>query len=148
MLLYATIEGMGRVMVHGFVGKFICFNFAALDIVYAGPMNVFALSSFAWFGVLQSKVHEVWVLFFESSLENRTRYLPNDHFKTFPFPNRIEDLEATGALYHTHRQSIMSVRKEGLTKTYNRFHNPDGRSGDILDLHRLHRLLDLSLIHI
>ncbi|MYH64792.1 MAG: class I SAM-dependent DNA methyltransferase [Chloroflexi bacterium] len=39
-----------------------------------------------FFGVLHSKVHEVWSLRMGTSLEDRPRYTPTTTFETFPFP--------------------------------------------------------------
>ncbi|GAC1366471.1 MAG: hypothetical protein NVSMB44_30230 [Ktedonobacteraceae bacterium] len=36
----------------------------------------------------------------------------------------------------------MLARQEGLTKTYNRFHNPDEQAADIIRLRELHREMD------
>ena len=40
----------------------------------------------------------------------------------------------------------MIARNEGLTKTYNRFHNPDEHAGDIQSLRDLHHALDLAVL--
>ena len=39
-----------------------------------------------FFGVLQSRVHEVWALRLGTRLETRPRYTPTTCFETFPFP--------------------------------------------------------------
>ena len=53
-----------------------------------------------------------------------------------------ETLDRIGETYHTHRQSIMLARQEGLTKTYNRFQNPNETAADIAELRRLHIEMD------
>lgn len=40
----------------------------------------------------------------------------------------------------------MVARNEGLTKTYNRFHNPGDRAPDIVRLRDLHHALDLAVL--
>jgi len=70
------------------------------------------------------------------------RYTPSDCFETFPFPNNMQGLEDIGELYHQHRQSIMQKRDEGLTKTYNRFHNIQETAEDIVHLRALHKEMD------
>ncbi len=47
---------------------------------------VFAREDDYFFGVLHSRLHEVWVLNKNTSLEDRPRYSPTDTFQTFPFP--------------------------------------------------------------
>jgi hypothetical protein len=39
-----------------------------------------------FFGVLHSKLHEIWSLLMGTSLEDRPRYTPTTTFETFPFP--------------------------------------------------------------
>ena len=103
----------------------------------------------AVFCVLQSRVHEVWARFFASSLEDRLRYTPTDCFETFPFPEGFETdprLEAAGEAYYRFRADLMVTNNEGLTKTYNRFHDPDERSNAIFELRRLHDAMDLAVL--
>jgi hypothetical protein len=47
---------------------------------------VFARSDDYFFGVLQSRFHEVWSLKQGTRLETRPRYTPTTCFETFPFP--------------------------------------------------------------
>ncbi|MEO7916375.1 MAG: DNA methyltransferase [Dokdonella sp.] len=41
------------------------------------------------FGILHSKLHEVWALRVGTSLEDRPRYTPTTCFETFPFPDGL-----------------------------------------------------------
>jgi len=54
----------------------------------------------------------------------------------------LSSLADIGSRYYTHRQSIMLARAEGLTATYNRFHNPKETSADIARLRDLHIEMD------
>ncbi len=47
---------------------------------------VFARSDDYFFGVLHSRIHEVWGLHMGTQLEDRPRYTPTSTFETFPFP--------------------------------------------------------------
>jgi len=47
---------------------------------------VFARDDDYFFGVLHSKIHEIWSLKQGTSLEDRPRYTPTTTFETFPFP--------------------------------------------------------------
>jgi hypothetical protein len=47
---------------------------------------VFARSDNYFFGVLHSRLHELWALRMGTSLEDRPRYTPTTTFETFPFP--------------------------------------------------------------
>jgi hypothetical protein len=73
------------------------------------------------------------------------RYTPSDCFETFPFPEKTLGLDVLGERYYDHRQTIMQARQEGLTKTYNRFHNPADTAADIARLRALHVALDQAV---
>jgi hypothetical protein len=98
---------------------------------------------------LQSRVHEVWARVMASTLEDRLRYTPSDCFETFPFPIGFEThqaLETAGRAYYDFRAAMMVRNRKGLTKTYNRFHDPGEMSSDIVELRRLHDALDRAVL--
>ncbi len=147
--LYEAIEGLDRVMFHGFTCQHLQFAFLPRNMVYAGPHNVFALTSNAAFCALQSRPHEIWARFFGSSLEDRLRYTPTDCFETFPFPPDWENypaLEGAGEAYYDLRAKLMIENDEGMTKTYNRFHDPDERDSQIAELRELHAAMDRAVL--
>src|SRR5205085_1896540 len=103
----------------------------------------------AAFCALQSRPHEIWARFLGSSMKDDLRYTPSDCFETFPFPENWETqptLEAVGRAYYEFRADLMVRNNEGLTKTYNRFHDPDERSPDILKLRELHAAMDQAVL--
>ena len=55
-------------------------------------------------------------------------------------------LEETGHEYYEFRAALMVRNNEGLTKTYNRFHDPEERSPDILRLRVLHATMDRAIL--
>ena len=73
------------------------------------------------------------------------RYTPSDCFETFPLPLMTVNLESIGECYNAYRRQIMHSRQEGLTKTYNRFHNPDETAEDIQKLRDLHIEMDRAV---
>jgi hypothetical protein len=76
-------------------------------------------------------------------------YNLTDVFINFPFSPDFEsnpDLEAAGQAYHDHRAALMVARGEGLTKTYNRFHDPRETGADILRLRELHDAMDHAVL--
>jgi hypothetical protein len=97
------------------------------------------------FLLLQNTFHEEWARSNGSTLETRMRYTPSDCFETFPFPEGTDSLEGIGERYYLHRQEIMQRRQEGLTKTYNRFHDPNERAEDIAALRALHAEMDRAV---
>ncbi len=117
--------------------------------VLAKTLCVFAFPNFAPFGALQSRLHEVWARFFSSSMKDDLRYTPSDCFETFPFPPDFEtspELETIGRAYHDHRAALMVARNEGMTKTYNRFHDRSETAEDIRHLRELHAAMDRTVL--
>ena len=118
-------------------------------MLLATPNSGFAFSDFKTFGLLQSRVHEVWVRFVGSSFKDDLRYTPTDCFETFPFPPEFEssqNLEVVGQTYHDHRAVLMVAANEGMSKTYNRFHKSDERSEPIRRLRELHDEMDRAVL--
>jgi hypothetical protein len=115
--------------------------------IAANTMIVFLLHQDGDFALLQSRVHEEWVRLVGSSLEDRLRYI-TPCFDTFPRP-RLEDnaiLEAEGDQYYKYRSTIMLQSDAGLTEIYNRFHDPDEHSPDIIKLRSLHAAMDRAVL--
>jgi hypothetical protein len=82
-------------------------------------------------------------------MKDDLRYTPSDCFETFPFPEDWEThpkLETSGKTYYEFRAELMVRNDEGLTKTYNRFHDPDERDPEILRLRDLHTAMDRSVL--
>ena len=118
-------------------------------MVFAESTVVFTNDSLASFSCLQSRCHEIWARFMASSLKDDLRYAPSDCFETFPFPNDNESitaLEEVGRVYYDFRAALMARSNEGLTRTYNRFHRPDERSVEIVELRRLHETMDRAVL--
>ncbi len=145
--LYTAISGRKRILVIAQVSSIHAFAFFEPGIIFSNMTIVLALETNKDFSIVQSSLHEIWVTKYSSSLETRQRYTPSDCFETFPFPPNIDSLEDIGERYYTHRQSIMLANQEGLTKTYNRFHDPHEHSADILKLRELHKEMDEAVAH-
>jgi hypothetical protein len=140
--LHRTIIGMERVLVCAQTSRMWEPEFVPLGIVYSHTVVVFPLSTFADYTTMQASFHEYWRLEYGASLRTDARYTPSDCFDTFPFPNLMTDLAPIGERYHEHRRHIMLARQEGLTKTYNRFHDREEASADIQKLRQLHVEMD------
>lgn len=140
--LYTTIAGKKRVLVKTQISRTWAFCFVKPNIVFDQRIIVFSISDYWGFSLLQSEIHWVWAIEFSSSLKQDMSYNPSDAFQTFPFPKIINLLERIGEKYYNYRQSIMLNRQEGLTKTYNRFHNPNEASSDITKLRQLQVEMD------
>jgi hypothetical protein len=140
--LYSTIAGMERVLVCPIFTKHLSFCFVPSSQVFMNKLYVFPYSQDRFLALLSSNLHEVWTREYSATLETRLQYAPTDCFETFPFPMSLQELDDIGERYYQHRQAIMPARQEGLTKTYNRFHNPEEQTEDIVKLRELHRKMD------
>ncbi len=145
--LYSAISDMNRVLVRAQVSRIHAPIFFKPGIVFSNMTIVFALHTDGEFSVIQSSLHESWVNKYSSSLKSDQRYTPSDCFENFPFPENIGCLNDIGKRYYEHRQSITLTRQEGLTKTYNRFHDSHEMEEDIVLLRELHKEMDEAVAH-
>ena len=147
--LHRAIEGLDRVLAVSRVGQHACFGFLPTGLVFAESLIIFPFDTYAAFCVLQSRLHEVWARYFGSSLEDRLRYTPSDCFETYPLPPRWWTnacLEEAGRAYCELRASLMARRYEGMTKTYNRFHDRYENDPDVVRLRELHEDMDRAVL--
>lgn len=142
--LYQAIAGLSRVLVTARVSPTGAAVFVSPDQVLHEKVVVFPTTSYSVFGVIQSSLHWIWVLQYTSTLGAITlNYSPSDCFETFPFPADLPALlDQIGDSYHAHRKLVMINRQEGLTKTYNRFHQLKETCDDIQMLRDLHIEMD------
>jgi len=142
-------RSMSRVMVTSRIGNAFAFAFLPSNYLMNEKVVLFRFESYSAFAVIQSRVHEVWARAFSSTLKDDLQYTPSDCFETFPFPENFEThptLEAAGQAYYEFRAALMVKNSEGLTKTYNRFHDPYETSPDILKLRELHDAMDRAVL--
>ncbi len=147
--MVAAIAGLHRVLVVCRHQPQWAATFMGASSVFAESLIVFPLTTFAAFSAIQSRVHEIWARFFGSTMKDDLRYTPSDCFQTFPFPEKWEThpaLEAAGKAYYQFRAALMVERDEGLTKTYNLFHDPDERRPEIVQLRELHAAMDRAVL--
>lgn len=145
--LYSSIaeEKSASVLVACRVTKFLIHSIVPSTYIYDVTTNVFIKKIGLLSGLLQNSLYDAWVLQYASSLETRIRYILKDCFETFPFPANLVGLNNIGEPYQSYRSQIMLARQEGLTKTYNRFHNSAETSADIAELRRLHVAMDQAV---
>ncbi|WP_341770493.1 type IIL restriction-modification enzyme MmeI [Aquabacterium commune] len=108
-------------------------------------VDVIALQGYENFSVLQSSIHDAWARRWSSRLETRLKYSNGNAFETFPFPHDISFLMDIGVSYLSIRDELMRLNGEGLTKTYNRFHDPREKFSLIECLRLAHREIDRAL---
>ena len=147
--LASAISGMDRVIVTSRVGQHAAFTFLPTGMVFSDSLIVFPFNTYSAISTLQSRVHELWTRVFGSSLEERPRYTPSDCFETYPLASSLKDaytLEDIGKEYYDFRADLMVRSNEGMTKTYNRFHNPTENNAEIIRLRELHSQMDRAVL--
>lgn len=147
--LYEAIRGQHRTLAISETCNSFGFGFLPTHLVYSNSLYVIATDQWSAFAVCQSRVHEIWVRTFASTFKDDQRYVGADCFDPFPLP---EDWLAATALlnagrsYYEFRSEVMIRNGEGLTKTYNRFHDPSNREPDIVRLRELHDAMDRAVL--
>ncbi|MDB5541250.1 MAG: Methylase [Devosia sp.] len=147
--LYAAVQGLPRVVAITQTSPHLAVSWLPTQLVFDQKLVVLATASDAMFCLIQSRVHEIWARFFASTMKDDLSYTPSDSFQTFPFPEGFATSAAmgdAGRTYHDHRAALMVARSEGMTKTYNRFHDSDERAEDIARLLELHARMDCVVL--
>jgi hypothetical protein len=158
--LYETITSCDKVILNSQVSSHICFAIKDSSIVFGHTLYVYPLQSLSLLALIQSSVHIQWSLLQSSSMKDDPRYTAADCFETFPFPASLlesnandpahevtrQSLEAIGERYHQFRSELMIANNEGLTSTYNRFHDPSETSPAHRQLRELHTSMDQAVL--
>ena len=82
----SALANLGRYVASPILAKHRLFVWLDADVLPDHQLCVFARDDDYFFGVLQSRAHEVWALAQGTQLESRPRYTPTTCFETFPFP--------------------------------------------------------------
>jgi hypothetical protein len=144
--LYSRIQSRSEVFVQARVTKYVAIVSVPADQVFHDKVYVFDLSSWAHFSALQCSFHDAWVRRGSSTVGETLNYTPSDYFDTYPFLHLNDsDLQLIGKRYHDVRKAIMLRKNEGLSNTYNRFHNPEVSAEDISQLRQLHTDMDRAV---
>jgi type II restriction/modification system DNA methylase subunit YeeA len=76
-----------RVIATPITAKHRLFVWVDVDVLPSVSLTVITRDDDYMFGVLHSRVHELWALAMGTQLETRPRYTPTTCFETFPFPD-------------------------------------------------------------
>jgi hypothetical protein len=147
--LFEAIRNLNRVLACSLVSKHLSFTWLPSSYICSHKLAVFAFGNDTSFTILQSRIHEVFARFFSSTMKDDLNYSPTDCFETFPFPPDWQQdprLEVAGKTYDEFRAALMVKNNEGLTTTYNRFHDPDEHLPGILQLRELHAAMDRAVL--
>ncbi len=148
--LYEAMAGMQRVLANSLVSKHLAFAWLPTAYVYSHKLGLITIDDDGVFAVLQSRVHEAFARFFSSTMKDDLSYSPSDCFETFPFPPNYDlnpSLESIGKAYYDFRAALMERSSDGLTKAYNRFHDRDELSPEIVTFRTLHAQMDRAVLN-
>ena len=90
----AALLGLTRFIGHSVTAKHLTFVWVEAGTICNSATNVFARDDDYFFGVLHSRIHEVWARALGAQLrdaESAFRYTPTTCFETFPFPQPTEE---------------------------------------------------------
>lgn len=139
------LQTHGRIIAITSVSKHLCVAFVRRGTIAANTLLLILLYTDGDFAVMQSRIHEEWARFTGSSMKDDLRYT-TPCFDTFPRPGVTAAVESAGRIYYEFRADLMVRHDEGLTKTYNRFHDPDERDAKIIKLRDLHAAMDRAVL--
>lgn len=119
--------------------------------IYSHKTNVIVRDDSTVFGTLMSRVHETWSGVMGSTFgsADALTYNPTQVLLNYPLVDAKAGnfvLENISQNYLSYRTDLMVANGTGLTKTYNRFHDPLDRKPDITELRRLHAEMDDAVL--
>jgi len=152
----SAILGLNRYLVTTRHSKHLIFRWIGPDYLADSALIAFATNHDETFGLLQSRVHELWALAMGSfiGVGNDARYTPNTTFETFPCPAGFRDAppEAVAKAARTLNEARerwlnpegadeTELKKRTLTALYNA-----REAGQATWLNNLHRDLDRAVL--
>jgi Eco57I restriction-modification methylase/restriction-modification enzyme MmeI-like protein len=144
--LYAALVDREHVMAIARVSSTVMLARVPTRQVFADTCTVFVLDDFAQLSILSSSIHLTWVIRYASTMRTDIRYAMSDLFLPLPRPKSTPELEVLGRQLNETRSDLMLSRAWGLTKVYNRVHNPDTHEPAIQELRDIHVAIDEAVM--
>lgn len=143
--LYRLLEGKESTVVIAQVSNTLIPLKVAAQQILDAKLIVFPTATDGMWGVLTSVFHQIWVIRWTTTLGTGITYVPTRVFDTYPFP--IDDTAVGSCIRELdkHRSGLMLARNEGLTKLYNRVHDPAESDAGIARLREMHVKLDSAV---
>ena len=110
----AALSKLDRYIVTSIVAKHRLFVWASSNVLPDSATVVFACDDYYFFGVLHSRLHEVWALQKGTQLGPTPRYTHGSTFETFPLPHPTPDQEARIA---EAAKSLYAIREDWMHPT-------------------------------
>jgi len=128
-----ALAGKRRYIATPGVSKHRLFVWVSTEVLCNQGTLVFARDDDAFFGILHSRIHEVWALNMGTRLEDRPRYTPTTSFETFPLP-RSADVPPALANHENDDAGVppalpaIAEAARDLVEKRDRWLNPEGMS--------------------
>lgn len=131
------------------------------NAIFSESAVIFPSDSPLMLAVINSAVHEIWARRMSSSLGRELRYTPTQAFYTFPFPfptaalrradacpaeENARRLFALGETLDALRAEIQTATGLGISRIYDRFHDPADVSSLVLRLRDVHREINAAVV--
>ncbi|MCZ7576331.1 MAG: N-6 DNA methylase [Dehalococcoidia bacterium] len=148
--LQDAIGDLSQVLVRSRVSAMNMWALVPSSYVFSDATVVVAADDLVVFGLIQSTVHDLWIIRHASTMRTDIRYTPTDCFETFPFPNpETSDCSAvlrSAQAYVEARLTLMEEVGIGLTKAYGLLHNPQSSAGSVSEFRNAHVALDHAVL--
>lgn len=148
--LIRELEQRTTILASAINSKYVSFRRVPTGNVYNKKTKLYFLDTWWEFAVLQSSFHQEWAFWTCGTLGASTiNYSTSAALETWPMPTKLDEhrgeLELLGKEYHAMRELILIEGGVGLTKLYNRFHDPKDADEEIEQLRRRHAELDRAV---
>ncbi len=120
----AALFGIRRFLATPAVAKHRIWCWVLAGVVTDHALIVVAKDDDFSFGILHSRIHEIWSLRMGTSLEDRPRYTPTTCFETFPFPEGLTPNLPASAYADDPRAERTAEAARELVEARDRWLNP------------------------
>lgn len=111
--LRTSTETLNRLIISPRVSKHRVFVWRLPQVLPDSAVVAIARDDDTTFGILHSRLHEIWSLRMGTSLEDRPRYTPSTTFETFPFPKGLTpDIPAADYADDPRAQAVAAAARE------------------------------------
>ena len=138
-------DSQDYVIITGLVTKYFNPSFLKNNSIFSNKNAVFASSSFGDYAFWNSSIVQEWVWKYSGRRgESTLDFTPNRAVGSLPILNNraFGFLDEAGKAYHQLRLDIMRNDQIGLTKLYNRFHDPEDNDKRVAEMRTLHQKID------
>jgi hypothetical protein len=146
--LYRAIKDHDRVPVIVRVSDTVVPLLVPTRQVFHEKLVVFTSTDAAFFAVLSSSPHYLWVISQRTThgVAGSTTYAPERCLETFPFPSFGQDLRDLGDRLDRVRLEVMSALGSGATATYGLVHDRACTVSGVAELRAIHSSIDEAVL--